>query len=1836
MMDVPDVLGRMGYRAIEPIPARPGWFSLTDQQHRPGRVWVVSRPGDVATSALPAVDAILVEVPLDFAIVVIAASLSADQAEALTTWNFPCQVSITTMAELTAAIADDEEVAAAPAETATSLLPQEGERVLDVLGRLRSRLLDLTLRNPLLNYRSGSSRTVPIVDELPRQVMKQLFKGQSLTLEAQPDAGEADDRESPPLPRRRRGRLTVHSEGKPPEAPAATVQPGEPSAAVAPDPLDEPPDFSLPNDPGSGRLADRWCDTALQTPLAGEPLGIRLRTIFRDQNLTIASTGTNTLHLAVGLLHWYESVDESKARLAPLLLVPVTLDRQEVTVTIPLRRGDAGWDPEGPALQSATVREFRYAIAHGGMEVLANLSLIRKMEQDFALGLPDIPNDLDASDLDPEAYFRSVAAVIARHPTDRRWKVRREIALGFFSFTKHLEWLDLDPANWTEDPQGLLERIMTATEGEPRPSDPVDVVAERLFSDLGVPLFLEADSSQAAVLSRGLAGEDLVVQGPPGTGKSQTIANLIAAATCAGKRVLFVAEKLAALAAVREKFAAKGLAEHCLELHSHRASPTSAIDALRRRLAKGEAAAARPRSNHEELHPLRSTLNNHAQHLGTLVDGYQEPVHTIFWRADEARLRLERYLRSGAPAPLLEAPAGQTIPIGTYREAVPVLKAIAQLLLDDIPQRARSWSGFRCSRFLGDEATDLLRLIEQLVDIVHPIAGTADRQGAKPWWSEAMHRWPDLLNALATVPPVPGGFIQAVATLSVGSQRTILTSAVSQLQDLRSRRLAAAAITSQIPEEGDYRSQAKALTYLCSQGCGELGIDKCRTILTSLDHLREVIQRAQSAGSAVLGEFHLAGEVTWQRLPLLQKLLLFLRHPDHKGLLHPRLLRGTSRAAIFQGASTHEDLIGERNRLQQVLVLEDCPSDADIRDLRQTLRVRPKAFLAFFGLGPLAQARKRMRRFVRSEKILSVAEYPVALDRVISWRGKVATFAQDRTLAAEIPGFAGIETRWPAVQASVTLLAELSAAFGQDGIRTCCEIVLRETYSPVVAEESEAPLAQVLDPGFRQGFAWQALGPQLATAPLMQTLTVLDLVITEMRTVTEFYGRLTGLALAGATVAEVSAAIGTVTGLQDLSRSIATNASISRLLGSAWHGERTDLDPIVGSLAWADHIHTHSAAFQAAGPWLVAQDSECRAAEGRAFATGARAAWTRALAQAERLSAWGSGAPGSPFDPRSCTLTYGDLLAAWTAALAAGDHLIGWSRWCVHAEQGRALGLMPVILAGERGDVSPQGLLAALEADIYGRLARSCLASFPELQRFERAAFDTTRQDFRTCDRDMLRSGRDAIAQQLLRLPIPRGQAGTRVGDLTEMRLVEHEVSKQRAHIPVRRLLERSWNAVTGLTPCLMMSPLSVAQLLPRTRGLFDLVVMDEASQIRPEDAFGALLRGKQAIIVGDTKQMPPSRLFDSALGVTDAADGALAGSSLSILELAETSFGHGRARLTWHYRSQHESLIQFSNARYYDNELIIFPSHRMPGPHLGIQRVYLPEGRFQGGTNPVEALAVAEAVLTHAVEMISRPADKRESLLVVTMNREQCDLVTNLLEKRGSVDEEVRTALQGLEDLPEPLLIKNLENVQGDERDRVIIGFTYGADPVSGRVFNRFGPIGQTGGERRLNVLFSRAKRSITVFTSMQSGDILIGHSSARGPRDLKDYLQFLETGAIPERGVLTRREPDSPFELSVGAVVADMGLSPAYQVGVAGYFIDIGVIDPRNAGHYLLGIECDGASYHSSRCARDRDRLRQDIIESRGWTIHRIWSTAWFRDRSSEVKRLQRTIQAAQARRA
>lgn len=496
------------------------------------------------------------------------------------------------------------------------------------------------------------------------------------------------------------------------------------------------------------------------------------------------------------------------------------------------------------------------------------------------------------------------------------------------------------------------------------------------------------------------------------------------------------------------------------------------------------------------------------------------------------------------------------------------------------------------------------------------------------------------------------------------------------------------------------------------------------------------------------------------------------------------------------------------------------------------------------------------------------------------------------------------------------------------------------------------------------------------------------------------------------------------------------------------------------------------------------------------------------------------------------------------------------------------------------------------------------------------------REQFAKADKQAIKLFRERAAAILDRRSVPEGNPRGAVKMLTELALIEHEIGKQKRHIPIRQLVLRSAKALQALKPCFMMGPLSVAQYLEPKQLRFDLVVMDEASQLKPEDAIGVIARGGQLVVVGDPKQLPPTNFFQRVS--SDEYDDDQEESRLpieereSILDVASTLYQPIR-RLRWHYRSRHHTLIAFSNREFYEDDLIVFPSAYEKSPALGVKHHFI-HGVFEGRRNAPEAQAVVDAVLEH----VEKHPD--ESLGVVALNFEQRELIEELLECRLRTEPFALAYQERMENGPEPLFVKNLENVQGDERDVIFISTTYGPDS-RGNQYQRFGPINGPNGHRRLNVLFTRARMRTEVFTSLDPDRIVASPSSAWGLRVLKKYLVFARTGSL-EESTGGGSEPANDFERSVGTVLQEKGFDVVFQREVAGYFLDLALRHPTKPGAYLLGIECDGATYHSGRSARDRDRLRQEILESHGWTIHRIWSTDWFQSRNAEIQRLLKRI--------
>jgi very-short-patch-repair endonuclease len=412
-----------------------------------------------------------------------------------------------------------------------------------------------------------------------------------------------------------------------------------------------------------------------------------------------------------------------------------------------------------------------------------------------------------------------------------------------------------------------------------------------------------------------------------------------------------------------------------------------------------------------------------------------------------------------------------------------------------------------------------------------------------------------------------------------------------------------------------------------------------------------------------------------------------------------------------------------------------------------------------------------------------------------------------------------------------------------------------------------------------------------------------------------------------------------------------------------------------------------------------------------------------------------------------------------------------------------------------------------------------------------------------------------------------------------------------------------------------------VAQFLAPGTLEFDIAIVDEASQMRPEEAIGALVRAKRVVVVGDPMQLPPTNFFQRS--VDDPGDDELEDEKIaneSILDMALQVYQPARD-LRWHYRSRHASLIAFSNKEFYSNGLITFPSPHGSHPDFGVHLRKV-GGVYHAGTNPLEA----EAIVAGAIEHMHRHPER--SLGLVALNQTQRELIHEEVERAIKNDDAAAAFIAKWQETLEPFFVKNLENVQGDERDVIMISTVYGSDRASGHVMQRFGPITQATGHRRLNVLFTRAKEQTIVNTSMTSDQIRADKGVSWGVRALKGYLEYAATGRL-EGGILSERAPDSDFEIWVAEQLQLIGCEAIPQVGVAGYFIDIGVRHPNWPHGFLFGIECDGAIYHSGKSARDRDRLRQDVLEGLGWDIYRIWSTDWFGNPAAELRKLRRFIE-------
>ncbi len=576
-----------------------------------------------------------------------------------------------------------------------------------------------------------------------------------------------------------------------------------------------------------------------------------------------------------------------------------------------------------------------------------------------------------------------------------------------------------------------------------------------------------------------------------------------------------------------------------------------------------------------------------------------------------------------------------------------------------------------------------------------------------------------------------------------------------------------------------------------------------------------------------------------------------------------------------------------------------------------------------------------------------------------------------------------------------------------------------------------------------------------------------------------------------------------------------------------------------------------------------------------------------------------------------------------TGWVSANRLLKPWCLWRSVRDQSIAQGLQGLVSSIELGKVALSDVPEHFEYSYRNWWVKKTIDNDPVLRSFSSADHERKIREFRLADANFQKLTQKYIAAKLSgRIPTA---AGVAVGPDSELGKLRRELQRQRGHMPVRQLVRGLPTLLPKLKPCLLMSPLSVAQYLDAGHSQFDLVVFDEASQIPVWDAVGAIARGKQLVVVGDPKQLPPTNFFHKS---NDAEGSEASDEQVEDLEsILDECLGAGMNRLSlqWHYRSKHESLITFSNVHYYESRLVTFPSPVTDDVAVRFERIHGVYDRGATRTNRAEADAVVAGIEKHYLEK----ATNGLTLGVVTFNQPQQSLIETLLDARRRINPALDRALAA--GLSEPLFIKNLENVQGDERDVIFFSITYGPD-AAGRTTMNFGPLNGEGGHRRLNVAISRAREAVVIFSALLPEQIDLARVRAAGVRDLKHYLEFALKGprALAEQSSPTGLEPDSPFEVAVLRMLRDRDWTVHPQVGCSGYRVDIGVVDPRAPGRYLVGIECDGATYHSGATARDRDRLRQHVLEGLGWRIHRIWSTDWWMNPEREMAALTAKLHA------
>ena len=1682
----------------------------------------------------------------------------------------------------------------------------------------RAKLLDLSSRNPLVNFRhSEKSRThIRIVDEIPETLFGKLEASRQMWFEPVEDpvltppdedtprfrealrrAKQTDDvykksiQALGPMPSERK-RQKVERElrnkiratfGWPEYAAATDVK----KRAVE---LGINTDYDLPK--GNGQNRRRYLDQKLQTLYFREDLDRKLGHLREAARSLLQDAGLSALYCAFAFLEYYESNASDEKRVAPLLFYPIEIDRE-------LQNG-----------------EYRYFIVPRNDDAEVNVALRELLKRDFSIELPAwAPAEGEA---DPLGNYLTIVETLIRSRPD--WKVRRYITVGLFTFSTLVMYNDLDPEKWKQHKplhqRSVLRTLIAGAEshgGNVAPDYEIDKV-----SDPDPLLITDADSSQHSAVIDVLKGKNTVIQGPPGTGKSQTLTNIISAALNAGKTILFVAEKMAALEVVKKRLDAAGIGPFCLELHSSKTSKSAIVQSLSTRL------------EHVPHPPRQLTLQNNLNAIGKARQDLIHYVEKTNEPAGNTGLTVREVLLGSAMRDGERVSFPDTVANARFAEALAISPQVRQQMADSAgnlerqlspllesgPLREHPWRGIQNCELTELEMDELLSRFRDAESELATLGQTINSlsEMSSVCLPETPNDLDVLFSAAERLPHATGlEDAELFRRLAGGEARKIVDRVITSITTSRE-------IYALLQQ---YLGEVQSATTVDRQQLASAVLSIERTMsgqlnLVQLDsHLSELRARRALLGTASAYSQHLAALFDL-RPPSIQNVRASVAALDCLSMLPRDLWALRDRntldedhcEVIAAGAKRLDDLRHRRQDLEKRWVPELLPTAAMLRGYVVALRTT-NWFTSLFNSSCRSSRALAKAARTDSRRTYSREELAQEWSKAAQLKEDENRFDQSAELATCLGSkFHGISTDFrPIVTLSTWGKSTRTslARFGKVGLDLCNQLFT----------SSKDDLLVRLSAKDASEFAKVAEVSQLHD---LGATTTIEEAIKDLDEKLHIYEQVLGVAQklhfkVDCPLSHLQTVDGKIRELDRLKSVIDRDASQLRFTRP-----ESNLEALVATLQFAEGIAA-TKLNEGLRSWLLKELSNTlnlRLAFSEISAKLQRA--LRAVVAADEIAKFDWELWCQCEGARAADIK--QLQERFRRATEHSRLLQDYLNFLLAEDRASECGIGPVLAAFTTAKQEYRQLTSAVDYVFYRSAAEQILNLDPRLRRHSGASHDQLRAQFQELDREFIDLRRRLLATRVRDREIPEGNNQGRVADLTELALVRHVAGQVRPRIAVRDLLRRAGRAMQALTPCWMMSPMSVAQFLEPGYLQFDLVLMDEASQIRPEEALGAVARAGQLVVVGDQMQLPPTSFFQSLSTDSGADDDETEDvQQESVLEAAAARFYPPRM-LKWHYRSEHGSLISFSNYEFYGDELTVFPSPYHDHPEYGI-KLHQVNGVYGAGTNEEEAQAVVE----EAARFMAAHSDR--SLGIVAVNSKQAELIRELVDQRCASDPEAEAYRSKWSLHLESFFVKNLENVQGDERDAIFVSTVYGKDK-SGNFYQRFGPINSASGHRRLNVLFTRAKKRLELFTSMRSEDIQ-DEGKQWGVRALKGYLQFANTGSwlLP---TASDSECDSEFEEWVLRNLRANGFEAVPQLGFAGYRIDIAVRHPDKPGTFICGIECDGATYHSAKSVRERDRLRQEVLERLGWNIYRIWSTDWFRNPNLQTRNLIKHLKTLQ----